>query len=90
MIGWVTRAPMRHSGTTAAASSEASRAGENISQSPEYSTHGARKLARPERFELPTFWFVGWRSLARNYSTRQAFPTRDPLNIFTAYPLVTA
>jgi hypothetical protein len=31
----------------------------NIRHSRIYQTDAACKLARPERFELPTFWFVG-------------------------------
>jgi site-specific DNA recombinase len=32
-----------------------------------------KKLARPERFELPTFWFVGWWSREPNYLAHHAF-----------------
>jgi len=37
-------------------------------------TQGARKLARPKRFELLTSWFVGMRQLGRIYLNRRRFP----------------
>ena len=41
--------------------------GQNIQRSLEYSELNAPKLARPERFELPTSWFVAMRSIQLSY-----------------------
>ena len=52
----------------------------NIQRCPEYSELDTRKLARPERFELPTFWFVGRRSLAPKsviYHSKNTFEVRN-------------
>ena len=39
----------------------------NIPERLEYSGENACKLARPERFELPTFWFVGRAAIFRHF-----------------------
>ena len=34
------------------------------------------KMVRPERFELPTFWFVARRSIQLSYERTVCFPTQ--------------
>ena len=46
-------------------------------------------MVRPERFELPTSWFVGWRSLTCKYMTNQGIAVDEVLNIFGSYARVT-
>jgi hypothetical protein len=61
-----------------------------MQQSCGYVTAEACKLARPERFELPTFWFVAKQSTSHKPLSQQDYSADRVLNIPAGKPLPSA